>query len=98
MIIVLIAFCHTLNIQYSAEIREPLEILQEKLLGLVEGKKKSTAYLNVSRSIYCIQCKLEKSSQSEIQPHMSQDSEVDLDETFYHDDFETQTVCEWETF
>ena len=55
MILLLIAFCHAFNVEYNSEIKEVMEFLQEKLLGLVEGKKRSTAFTNLFRSITCLQ-------------------------------------------
>ena len=87
MLIVLIAFCHTFAIQYNHEVREGIEFVQEKLLGIVEGKKKSTAYVNLLRAISCIQCKAD---------HVRQ-SQNTLDETFLEDSDQTQLACEWES-
>ena len=86
MLIVLIAFCHTFAIQYNHEVRECIEFVQEKLLGIVEGKKKSAAYVNLLRAISCIQCKTDV-----------RQSQNTLDETFLEDSEQTQLACEWET-
>lgn len=48
MLIVLMGFCHAFCLHYHSEVREALEMLQEKMFGIVEGKKKSTAYLNMT--------------------------------------------------
>lgn len=55
MVLLLIAFCHVFNVEYNSEVREVMEFLQEKLLGLTEGRKHSTAFTNLFRSITCLQ-------------------------------------------
>ena len=90
MLIVLMGFCHAFCLHYHSEVREALEMLQEKMFGIVEGKKKSTAYLNMSRAISCI------SSKKNVTLHTQEEEEADLNISI--DDDQTQLTCEWEPF
>ena len=94
MLLILIAFCHTFNVEFNPEVREAMEFIQERLLGIAEGKKKSTAFVNILRAVSCIQCRTQSEASGQT------NDMLDLDD--YHeddDDFgdETQITCEWES-
>ena len=82
MLLVLIGFCHLFRLEYNQEVRESLEFLQEKLLGIIEKKKHSTAYANLFRSVSCLQ-EQRGVSQATQQEHDS-DNESILLKTWKH--------------
>ena len=55
MLLVLIGFCHLFQIEYNPSVKEAMEFMQEKLLGIVETRHHSTAYMNLFRTVSCLQ-------------------------------------------
>jgi hypothetical protein len=77
MILVLMAFCHTFNLEYSQEVEDVMELLQDKLLGLSEKKKHGVAYSNLYRSITCQQDKILNKQQKDAKSTDSDDTRLD---------------------
>jgi hypothetical protein len=92
MILTLIAFCHLFVIEYQADVKETMEFLQEKLLGIVERRSHSTAYMNLFRSVTCLQEKIEVTEDKDCDgDHDDNDSDATVDFC----DLETQLSVHW---
>ena len=81
MVLVLIGFCHIFKVEYHPEVRDVMEFLQEKLLGISERKAHTMAYMNLLRAVSCLEAQVHVSQDDHNDDHSSDSTSLDPLET-----------------